>query len=84
MRTWQSQMRKIVVDGVEYSWKLGRSNVVIRCPSGKRVAVSISDLPNVPYDFERARWKRYLHITPVNIAGYIRANIGSVTGGGKQ
>ena len=65
-------MRKIVIDGKEFMWNVGRSFVSIRNKAKSiHFSISFSDaFPNE--DIERAKWKKYFHITPSDVESIIR------------
>ena len=72
--------RKIVVDDIEYKWQVGRNCVPIRRAEDNKVVATPgpSDITGIPAaEIERAVWKGYFHITPKQIADYIRENIHS-------
>lgn len=65
--------RKIVVNGVTWTWQVGKSCVLIRDANRKSHQVGLCDLTGMSSnDLERAAWKRYLHIRPAIIAEYIQ------------
>ena len=53
-----------------WQYRVGRSEVVIRSPQGKRRNVPCQELSGVD-DWERACHKRYGHITPSMVREYI-------------
>lgn len=58
-------------DGV-WQWKVGRTEVTIYSPSGKRLQASCQSVSGVD-DWERARWKGYDQITPLMVKRWIDA-----------
>ncbi len=64
-------MRKLIINNKEYLWRCGKENIVIKLPSGKKIAVPLEKIPNIPEDIERASWKKSLHITPGDVSQYI-------------
>lgn len=69
--------RKIVVDGVEYKWIYGKTTVVIRDADNAVVdKVLLTKLTGWSWaDIERAQYKRYFKITPVQIADWIQEHV---------
>ena len=69
--------RKIVVDGVEYKWRYGRSNAVVIGPDNLKLVFSDQDLrPGWDNEaIEKAYHGKYWAITPEDIAHTIRAFI---------
>lgn len=69
--------RKIVVDGVEYKWIYGHTTVVIRDADNAVVAKPLlTEITGWSWaDIERAQYKSYLKITPVQIADWIQENV---------
>lgn len=69
--------RKIVVDGVEYRWRVQNATVlfeggILEGPT----AVDGAELLGLTNDqYERGIWKRYISIRPEHIANYIRKHI---------
>lgn len=64
--------RKIVVQGVEYEYKVGRSYVDIRPPEGARMTPDLREVTGLTWDeIERGQWKRYFSVTPKQIKEYI-------------
>lgn len=49
-------MRKIVIAGEIYFYKVGKTYLVVRFPQGGRRIISLSDLTG--RDVERGRWKK--------------------------
>lgn len=78
-------MRKIVIDGKEWKWKVGKSNVVFFDPAGRKTYDSFLNvvLPSFTnsvdskrsaFEYvERGIHKRYFHITPKMIESYLRS-----------
>ena len=67
--------RKIVVGGVEYTYKVGRTCVDIRPPEGPRMTPNYQQLTGWSWDrIERGCHKRYFSITPQDIREYIEAH----------
>jgi len=66
--------REISLRGQTWLYLIGRSNVSIRTPDGKRVVVSLQALTGIQ-DIDRARWKRTLEVTPGQIQAYIENNL---------
>lgn len=65
--------RTLVVDGQLWKWAVGRQGVVARSSAGVKLYAHISEVWGcTPDTVERARWKRYLHITPADIVDWIR------------
>ena len=62
-------MRHITVDGKEYEWKVGKSYILIRGEGVKHLASGRDLFPNE--DIERARYKKYFHVTPADIRKFI-------------
>jgi hypothetical protein len=65
-------MRKIVVDGIQYRYRIGKCNTLILGEGIKMVASDNDLMPGE--DIERAKWKNYFHITPSLIETYIRSH----------
>jgi hypothetical protein len=64
--------RKIVVDGVEWKYRIGKSNVAFRT-EGRTSTAPFTEVTQMSWtDIERAQWKRYFHITPKQIASWLR------------
>lgn len=63
--------RRIVVDGAEYTYVVGRWNLRLTDSNGKSRAVPLEDVTGVA-DIGRARWKRTLKVTPADIERIIR------------
>jgi hypothetical protein len=64
--------RNIVVDGVAWRWRMGRSAVVART-AGRTATAKLTVITGLSWaDIERARWKGYLHVTPKQIAAWLR------------
>ena len=63
-------MRKIVVDGKTFKWRIGRSNISIRSKNVHLVLSFTIAFPNE--DIEQAEWKKCFHITPIGVEGIIR------------
>lgn len=66
-------MRRIVVDGQTFKWKVGRSNISFVLPGGLRSYASFVEVTGVDWnEIERGQWKRYFKITPKQVADFIR------------
>ena len=67
--------RKIVVDDIEYKWVFGRTAIVIRDADGAVVAKpQVTDITGLSWDdIERGTYKGYFHLTPKDVADWIRA-----------
>lgn len=64
--------RKIVVGGVEYEYKIGRSYVDIRPPEGARMTPDLRQVTGLTWDqIERGERKRVFSVTPQQIREYI-------------
>jgi len=64
--------RKIIVNGKEYTYMIGRSNVVIRNEE-KKIVVDFSTLTGISWpNIERGQWKKYFHIQPHHVANFIK------------
>ena len=71
-------MRKIIVDNVQYDYKVGRGFTVIRNDFGFAKIVRNCDLKGITgQDFERGWWKRTQDgmILPSEVAKFIRKSI---------
>ncbi len=67
--------RKLTVGNHVYQYHVGGTYVDIRPPEGTRITVSIADLKGMSQDeFERARRKRYLAVTPVDLSNFIESH----------
>jgi|HubBroStandDraft_6_1064221.scaffolds.fasta_scaffold608488_2 hypothetical protein len=69
--------RNIVVDGVNYVWKVGRNNVIVRKANGDKFqTLFVSSFEKIsgmtPDNVERAIHKRYFSVTPSDIEAEIR------------
>ncbi len=65
--------RKLIIDGKEYEYRVGRAFVLIRS-NGKKVACpNLSELTGESWNvIEHDQHKRNFHITPSQVADYIR------------
>lgn len=65
--------RKIVVDGIEWSYIIGRSMVVARMKDSNVVKkIFLNQLTGLDWnEIERGCWKRYFHIYPSQIANWL-------------
>lgn len=71
-----SKFRKIVVDNIEYTWCLGRSNLYIKRENKMVLSPSLPEFTSLSCDsIERARWKGYFHVTPKAVAEYIKDHV---------
>jgi len=67
--------RNIVVNGIHYTWKVGRSNVSIRCEED-HYFVAFDELTDESWHtIEHDQWKENFHIGPGLVAKWIRANL---------
>jgi len=73
-------MRKIVVNGKTWEWRVGRSNVVLKLDKQKHI-VKFEEIvyhrcgfnERAAHEYvERGQRKRYFHITPADIAYYLK------------
>ena len=66
--------RKIVVDGVEWNWKVGSTYVSIR---SDRYSFAVTKQAITPWeqDIERAQFKGAYHITPRDISDFIKSRL---------
>lgn len=65
--------RKLVIDSKEYEYRVGCSHVVIRCNGQKIGAPGLNEITGEKWDvIEHDQHKRNFHITPSQIADYIR------------
>lgn len=66
--------RKLIVDGKEYEYRIGRSHVVIHC-EGKKIAVpNFSELTGEKWHvIDHDQHKRNFRLTPQQITDYIRS-----------
>ncbi len=66
--------RLIIVDGVEWRYAVGKDNAVAKnSETGKSITIHLSKLMQMsPYDVDRQRYKRTLHVPPHRIANWIR------------
>lgn len=67
-----SKFRKIIVDDMEFQYKVGRANVVIRKDDKKFAVINFSDLTGQDWNsIERDNWDGNFHITPTDIYMHI-------------
>lgn len=69
--------RKIVVDDQDYTYRVGKSGVVLRKEEGKLRTSQFIPFPNLGYsheEMERGRWKGYATFTPKDLAEYIKTH----------
>ena len=65
--------RKLIVDGKEYEYRVGRSHVVIRCEGKKVAAPGMHEVSGEAWHvIEHDQHKGNFHITPSQIEDYIR------------
>lgn len=67
--------RRIVVDGREWRWSLGKraGHAEARCGAVK-IAAPITEVTGLSWDeVERGKWKRYFSVTPQQVADWIRS-----------
>jgi hypothetical protein len=66
-------MRKIIVNGEEYLWCVGKQNIVIRDSDNHRIHVPFTELMEMQWtDIEHDSWKGNFHITPSDVEKYIK------------
>jgi len=69
-------MRKIVVNGKTFQYRIGKESVVFRNTHKKSFFADFSEITGWSWnDIERGMWKKYFSITPHQIADYIRKSI---------
>lgn len=65
--------RKLIVDGKEYEYRVGRSHVVIRCEGRKVGAPGLNEITGENWHvIEHDQHERNFHVTPSQITDYIR------------
>lgn len=65
--------RKIIIDGKEYEYRVGRAHVVIRHKGKKVCAPGLHEVTGETWSvIEHDMHKRNFHITPSQIEDYIR------------
>lgn len=64
--------RKLIVDGVEYRYRVGSSGTKIYNGKTGSYVEHTTMFPGV--DVERGYWKRWFSVEPHNVVNYIRAN----------
>ena len=66
--------RKLIIDDKEYEYRIGRSHVVIHCEGQKIAVPNFSKLTGEKWHvIEHDQHKGNFHITPSQIADYIRS-----------
>ena len=69
-----SSERNLHIGDEVWSWRVGRTHVVIRNPERKSFIVDFSKLTGMSWqDVERGLWKNWLHITPQMVKDHIVA-----------
>lgn len=69
--------RRITVNGVAYTWILGRGTVHVRRDNKSVLSVPTHEVAGVtPLEWERAAWKGYGMITPKHIRNIILERLG--------
>lgn len=65
--------RKIVVDGVQWLYRIGKHNVTAMCVrTRERKTIDFSKLTGMEWDtIEKGMWRRWFHITPKQIATWL-------------
>ena len=65
--------RKLIVDGEEYQYRVGRSHVVIRHKGKKLAAPGMHEVTGEEWHvIEHDQYKGNFHVTPIQVADYIR------------
>lgn len=65
--------RKLVVDGHEYEYRVGRAHVVIRRDGKKIAAPGLHEVVNDTWHvIEHDQHKNTFHVTPSQVENYIR------------
>lgn len=68
--------RTIVVDGVEYTWLMGKQTVVIRKDGDVIGKPQLTDIVNDPWHvIEHDQHKQNFHVTPKHVAEWIGDNV---------
>lgn len=69
-------MRQITINDQDYGYMIGRSHVLIKDQYNKSHTPFCHDVAGVShYEWERGKQKRYLSITPKNVANWIKGNL---------
>lgn len=65
--------RKLIVDGKEYEYRVGRSHVIIRSGGKKIAAPGMHEITGEKWSvIEHDQYEQNFHITPGQVADYIR------------
>ncbi len=68
--------RKIVVEGVELEYLVGKSNVIVRSSGDWKLVAPFTEVTGMTwYDIERDQWKGNFSITPVMIAKLLEGKV---------
>lgn len=67
-------MRKITVNGLEYKWMVGKSNVLVRTPEGKSYHTPISTLSTLVEGNDEGYEDTYV-VFPKQVSEYIKNKI---------
>lgn len=68
-------MSSVFVDGLPYVWQTGESCIQIQDSSGRGFLVSLTTFTGLNRaEIERARLRKFFHISPEMVANYIRRN----------
>lgn len=73
LKTKPKGYREMVVDGVRYYFKIGRSNVKIIYSDHKSEVIEFPALTGLTWtEIERGRWKKWFAVKPAMIEHWIR------------
>ena len=65
--------RKLIIDDKEYEYRVGQVFVLIRSDGRKVACPSLSELTGENWNgIERDQWNKVFHVTPNQVADYIR------------
>ena len=73
----RSSTRKIVVNEIQWLYRVGKSCVTATCvDTRERRVIDFSSLTGMEWNsIERGKWKRYFHITPKQIAAWLSGEL---------
>ena len=68
--------RLIVVNGVQWKWKIGQSNVLAYSEHGERKCAHGAHVKGVtPDEWDRGQWKGTMRLVPSEVSKWLQASI---------